>query len=140
MWRANMAELTRRLKLEACVQLVADKHGPRAAGAVAAMLQTPWGADGQSQPVPLGNVWRTAQQLARRSNSAGAAFDNERQLQSILRCNASQWHWVRNQQGLFPSSCSLARPVRSDRVLLDAIAPLVMQGEAVTFAADLLQT
>ena len=33
-WRANMRELTRRLKLEACVQLVADKHGPLAAGAV----------------------------------------------------------------------------------------------------------
>ena len=79
-----MAELTRRLKLEACVQLVADKHGPLAAGAVAAMLQTPWGPDGQSEPVPLGKVWRTAQ-LARCNSAAGAAADNERQLQSLLR-------------------------------------------------------
>ena len=84
-WRANMAELTRRLKLEACVQLVADKHGPQAAGAVAAMLQSPWGADGRSEPVPLGTIWRTSQQLARGSNPAGAAVDDERQLQTVLR-------------------------------------------------------
>lgn len=89
-WRANMGELTRRLKLEACVQLVGDKHGPRAAGAVAAMLQSPWGPDGQSEPVPLGTVWRTAQHLARGSNPAGAAAKDERELQSVLRCVSPQ--------------------------------------------------
>ena len=41
-WRANMEELTRRLKHEACVQLANDKHGLRAAAAVAAMLQSSW--------------------------------------------------------------------------------------------------
>lgn len=85
MWRVNVAELSRRLKLEACVQLVADKHGPRAAGAVAAMLQSPQGPDGQTEPVQLGTIWRAAQQLARRSDPAGAACDNERQLQAVLR-------------------------------------------------------
>ena len=91
MWRANMGELTRRLKLEACVQLVADKHGPRAAGAVAAMLQSPWGPDGQSEPVPLGTVWRTSQHLARGANPAGTAAKDERELQSVLR-SVSQQH------------------------------------------------
>jgi hypothetical protein len=52
-WRANMEELTRRLKHEACTQLVNDKHGPRAAAAVAAMLQSSSAQGGQVSRLAL---------------------------------------------------------------------------------------
>lgn len=38
LWRANMEEFNRRLRHEACVQFVRDKHGSVGAAALAAML------------------------------------------------------------------------------------------------------
>lgn len=38
LWRPNMEELNRRLRHEACVQFVRDKHGNAGAAALAAML------------------------------------------------------------------------------------------------------